>query len=541
MSVTARASSAKCSVQCQRLVLAAAVTLLAMLACGSPTRERKARDVTPLAPRVSGVDVRAAIAARLDGTRPSWADARHWPRLQRLYDLSDRAPIWVTNDDSYPRVRQLLDAVEQAPTHALSTAGYSISLLREYVGHRPHRRLSAGQLADADIRITSAAVAYASDMLTGQVDPRSVSQSWYITRRPAESDSTLAATLLGAQLAAGLAALIPADSSYAILKAAYARYRAIADSGGWPRVRGRTNLRTRLAAEGLLARPHNGEAGDSPNDSALANALRRFQTLHGLDSSGMIDAATRRALDVTAADRAHQIGANMERMRWLPRNLGSRYVIVNIPSFRLHAHDSSGKNLEMKVAVGTEYDRRATPAFSDSMEYVVFRPYWNVPARIAAQQLLPRAAMDSGFLERAGYEWYLDGRTRRLRQRPGPMNALGSVKFMFPNRFDIYLHDTPDRGVFVRAERAVSFGCIRLERPDLLAQFVLGWPLDSVRRRMQRAPDNRAVPLPRKLAVYIVYFTAFPRDGTVSFANDIYERDSSLDRALIDSLMRRHP
>lgn len=131
---------------------------------------------------------------------------------------------------------------------------------------------------------------------------------------------------------------------------------------------------------------------------------------------------------------------------------------------------------------------------------------------------------------------------RRLRQRPGPTNALGNAKFMFPNQFAIYLHDTPDKDVFTRADRAVSFGCIRLERPDLFAQFVLEWPLDSVQRSMQQqAPSNRNVPLTRKLPVYIVYFTAFPRDGEIAFANDLYDRDAPLDRQLIDSSMRVHP
>lgn len=415
-------------------------------------------------------------------------------------------------------------------------------------------RSSADELAEADVLLTAAYVAYASDMLVGQVDPRTVSQAWYIRRRPAELDSALAASLLSADMAKSLAAMIPGDSSYASLRSAYARYRTIADSGGWPVLRGGAALgpdssdpervpavRRRLEIEGVLNSLSDSSRFSVVYDAELAAGVRRYQGLHGLDTTGALDAATLRALNVLAADRAHQIGANMERIRWLPRALGSRYVIVNIPSFRLHAHDSGGKVLEMKVAVGAEYDRRATPVFSDSMEYVVFRPYWNVPTRIAQQELLPRARSDPAFLGRFGYEWYMDGRVRRLRQRPGPTNALGNVKFMFPNQFNIYLHDTPDKTVFARTDRAVSFGCVRLERPDLFAQFVLGWPPDSVRRSLERPPDNRTVPLPRKLAVYIVYFTVFPRDDGIAFADDLYGRDSALDRALIDSTMRRHP
>lgn len=505
---------------------------------------------------VSAADLRSAIAARLDSARrPEWVRAERWTRVVGLYDRFGRAPLWLEPEGVKDRAAALLSALEEAPSHALSTEGYPVAAIRRAVNDTTiTTRSSPDQLAEADVLLTAAYVAYASDMLVGQVDPRTVSQAWYIRRRPAEIDSALAASLLSADMTQSLAAMIPADSAYAILRSAYARYREIADSGGWPVVPGAATLgvggsdaervpalRRRLEIEGVL---------DSPSDSAgfgvvyeaeLAAPVRRFQALHGLDTTGTPDAATLRALNVTAAERAHQIGANMERLRWLPRALGSRYVIVNIPSFRLHAHDSGRKVLEMKVAVGAEYDRRATPVFSDSMEYVVFRPYWNVPTRIAQQELLPRARSDPGSLERSGYEWYRDGRVRRLRQRPGPTNALGNAKFMFPNQFDIYLHDTPDKSVFARADRAVSFGCIRLERPDLFAQFVLGWPLDSVRRAMQQGRDNRTVPLPRKLAVYIVYFTVFPHDGGIAFANDLYERDTPLDRELIDSTMRRHP
>ena len=401
--------------------------------------------------------------------------------------------------------------------------------------------------------LTAMYVAYASDMLVGQVDPRTVSQAWYIPRQETTLDSLLAGALANPDLVQGLGALVPQNAAYAVLRDAYARYRRIADTGGWPRVpEGKTLrvgdsvpervgvVRVRLTTEGILELK-NASPERAFYDHALAATVKQYQEMHGLDATGALDAATVSALNVPAVDRLHQIGANMERLRWLPRSLGTRFVIVNVPSFRLHAHDSTEKTLEMNVAVGAEYDGRATPAFSDWMEYVVFRPYWNVPTRIAEQEIVPRSKVDPGLFQRLGYEWYRDGGVRRLRQRPGPANALGRAKFMFPNQFAIYLHDTPDRSVFGRSDRAVSFGCIRLERPELFAQFVLGWPLDSVRRAMQHGADNRTVPLARKLPVYIVYFTAFPRDGRVAFASDVYARDLPLDRALIDSTMRRHP
>lgn len=524
------------------LALSGALVLAAVPACRNPSRISQPGEAQ-LPKWVSAAEVRLAITTRLGPThRPDWVPARQWIRVVRLYEQFDYAALWIEPQGMKPRARALLAAIEQAPFHALSTSGYSVAFVRRIVnGTAMTVPASAERLAEADVRLTAAYVAYASDMLAGQVDPRTVSQAWHISRRPTESDSALVATLRGENLETGLAAMIPADPAYRTLRSAYARYRAIADAGGWPTVRDNDDLRARLQVEGFVGPQPDGGRSDAVNDLPLVAAVKQFQALHGLDTTGAVGPATLHALNVTAADRAHQIGANMERMRWLPRTLGSRYVVVNIPSFRLHAHDSAGTVLEMKVAVGAEYDRRATPVFSDSMEYVVFRPYWNVPARIAQQEILPRTRSDSGLLDRLGYEWYGDGRARRLRQRPGPTNALGNVKFMFPNQFDIYLHDTPDKSVFAHADRAVSFGCIRLERPDLFAQFVLGWPLDSVQRSMGRPPDNRTVVLQRKLPVYIVYFTVFPRGGGIAFANDLYARDAALDRALMDSIMRRHP
>lgn len=506
-------------------------------------------------PAESAAVLRAAVGVRLDpDRRPEWVSMERWSRVIALYDRFERVPLWLAPGD-VQRAAALLHALEEAPSHALRTTAYGADTLRRLMsngsmGARPPTE----KLADADVLLTAAYLAYATDMLAGQVDPRTVSQAWYIQRRPAEIDSALAAVLQTADTKAALAALVPQGSSYAILRAAYARYRAIADSGGWPVVPGGATLRPgsrdpervpalrrRLDREGLRGPLSRVIPDSAVYDAELVMLVKRFQGQHGLDTTGALEPASLRSLNVTAAERAHQIGANMERLRWLPRALGSRYVIVNVPSFRLHAHDSAGTVLEMNVAVGAEYDGRSTPAFSDSMEYVVFRPYWNVPTRIAQQEVLPRARVSPGYFERFRYEWYMDDGVRRLRQRPGPTNALGSVKFMFPNQFAIYMHDTPDQGVFARSGRAVSFGCIRLEHPDLLAQFVLGWSLDSVRRAMRQGRDNSTVRLTRKLAVYIVYFTAFPRDGRIAFADDVYDRDAPLDRALIDSSMRRHP
>jgi murein L,D-transpeptidase YcbB/YkuD len=185
------------------------------------------------------------------------------------------------------------------------------------------------------------------------------------------------------------------------------------------------------------------------------------------------------------------------------------------------------------VIVGAEYENRNTPVFSDSMQYVVFRPYWNAPDSIAAKELWPKAETDPTWLERNEYEVVTENGKQRIRQRPGDKNALGLVKFMFPNTFDIYMHDTPEDQLFQKDVRAFSHGCIRLEKPEEMAQWVLGWTADQV-QKAEHGPDDRRVTLKGKVPVYIVYFTTFMRDGRLYFGNDLYGRDGQLVDAVKD-------
>jgi murein L,D-transpeptidase YcbB/YkuD len=184
---------------------------------------------------------------------------------------------------------------------------------------------------------------------------------------------------------------------------------------------------------------------------------------------------------------------------------------------------------------------RATPVFSDSMEFVVFRPYWNVTDAIAAKEIFPAIERDPEYLARNNFEIYSDHGTRRVRQKPGGANALGMVKFMFPNDFNIYLHDTPAKALFEQADRAASHGCIRLEKPDKMAEWVLGWDSATVRGAMDAGADNRTVNLPKKIPVYIVYFTAYARDGELYFADDLYGRDEVLEEQVGDSARVKPP
>jgi murein L,D-transpeptidase YcbB/YkuD len=287
-------------------------------------------------------------------------------------------------------------------------------------------------------------------------------------------------------------------------------------------------LRARLAAEGIAV-----GAASAANvfDATLAAAVAQFQARHAIAVDSSLGTETLNSLNVPAAYRLGQIAANLERHRWMPRSLGSRYISVNVPAFHLEAFDKGEKALEMKVIVGQEYEDKATPVFSDSMETVVFRPYWNITPDIQAKEIEPKIASNPGYMEAENLEYYKDGGATRIRQKPGPKNSLGFVKFLFPNDFNIYLHDTPNRELFGKDVRAFSHGCIRVEKPAELAQWVLGWDAGRVQQAMDQGTDNTPVKLPRKLPVYITYGTAYMRDGVLSFGNDLYHRDDKLVQA----------
>ena len=531
-------------------------SILAVVFLGLSACKQERQPYTPgTAKEVRGVsmaDVKSALAVRVDsGKAPSWVAGDDWKRVKALYGAYGNVPLWLEADGVKDRGEALLKAIEEAPTHALVTTRYPLDSIRAVVeSDNIVKSATAPSLAEVDVLLTAAYVAYASDMLSGQVDPKTLSQSWNIPARRSEVDSALIRTLQSPSMAEGLTAMQPQDSSYAVLKEALARYQGFAKAGGWPAVPAgppvkpggslgaarATALRSRLVVEGYLS--DSTSAAGAKYDADLFAAVKQFQERHGLASTGILGKGTVEALNVTVEDRVKEIASNLERERWLPRTLGERYIYVNVPAFRLEAYDSGQKKLEMKVVVGSEYQGRSTPVFADSMEFVVFRPYWNVTPTIAANEIIPAINRDPGYLERGNYEFYTDGGQRRVRQKPGGKNSLGLVKFMFPNDFNIYLHDTPAKSLFQQADRAASHGCIRLEHPDQLAEYVLGWDAGRVQNAMESGSDNRTVNLPKKIPVYIVYFTAYAKDGQLYFADDLYGRDDPLEEQVGDTAGR---
>lgn len=557
------------------LRLAALLGVLAVVAALGCKRVRNAngeisRNWTPTQQAaylgVPAATVRDVIAKRLASAPPSGVNQDQWKHVKSLYGAFSNNLLWLDDKGAHqPRVSALLNALADADSDALRLDAYPLVNLSRALGAIDAGKPTADQLADADLLLSSTFVAYGESMLTGQTNPAGLGQNWHISSREERVDSALTLTLREDDFSAGLVRMRPQDPGYDSLRTQFVRFRDLVSRGAWDTVpAGRqlkpgdsdsptrlAALRARLSAEGYLddsasvtvagsdsaadtavhaakKRARVQRTGAGVYDRRLAGAVAAFQERHAIGVDSMLGTETVDAMNVPAAYRLAQVAANLERYRWLPRALGNRYIIVNVPQFHLEAYDSGQKALEMKVIVGQEYQDKATPVFSDSMEFVIFRPYWNITDAIAAKEIWPKVNADPGYLAANNMEVYNDHGTRRVRQLPGPKNSLGLVKFMFPNDFNIYLHDTPNGELFKKDVRAFSHGCIRLEKPAELAQWVLGWDPERVQQAMHDGANNHQVTLPRKIPVYIVYFTAYARGGELNFGNDLYDRDSKL-------------
>jgi murein L,D-transpeptidase YcbB/YkuD len=290
----------------------------------------------------------------------------------------------------------------------------------------------------------------------------------------------------------------------------------------------------------------------------LVDAVKRFQRRHGLPPDGRLDAQTLRSLNTPLSSRVRQMQLTLERWRWLPHDFEAPPIIVNIPEFHLRAYSTNQEGpvaLEMNVIVGKAYGHK-TPVFAETMQYVVLRPYWNVPPSIQRSEIVPGIQKDRDYVTQKGFEVTThDGKvvtsgaidddvlarlragTLEVRQKPGPTNSLGLVKLIFPNSYNVYLHSTPAPELFSRSRRDFSHGCIRLEKPDELTAWALrnnpGWTLERVRQAMKSGSDNQRVNLAKPVPVLILYGTAIVDEaGAVHFLDDIYGLDTDLEKVL---------
>jgi murein L,D-transpeptidase YcbB/YkuD len=442
--------------------------------------------------------------------------------LAAVYRDRDFAPIWPEG-----RVRLLLDLLEQAESHGLRRTDY------HYRRVAAHSVANVEEVAELDVAASDAFLLFALHLGRGKVREERIA-GWHIER----PDPDLRARLVRAATenpAAAVADLLPRHPAYDRLREALGRYRAIGREGGWPVIAEGETLRLgdrgprvialqqRLATTGDLSASSASDEFDEP----LEAAVRSFQSRHGLAPDGAVGAQTRAALNVPVAKRIEQLEINLERWRWLEADLGRRYVLVNIAGFHAGLYDDDRLTLGMRAIVGKPY--RRTPIFSDEIRYLVFNPYWNIPSSIARNEIRPKGR---AWMGRHGIEVLRGG---RLRQRPGPGNPLGRVKFMFPNRFNVYLHDTSAPQLFEQTSRSFSHGCIRLQKPFELAAALLraqGWSSADVDGAVASG-RTQTVRIEQRVPVHILYWTAWvDESGMLHFRRDLYGRDPAVARAL---------
>jgi murein L,D-transpeptidase YcbB/YkuD len=538
------------------------VSALGLLDClAAPSLSKEVRE--NLRTRIETAGTPPRIAVGEEGIHASVV-------LPRFYEHRMYEPAWSDDDGPIVQADSLIQAIQGADREGLRPSDYHLAeiegVLAEVIRNKGRGvPLYPPRLADLDVLLTDAFLIYGAHLLAGRVNPETFDSEWHANRRQGDLAAVLQAALDSNRIEEALKGLLPPQPGYLRLREALARYRNVAAKAGWPIVPDGPKLqkgdqgervlalRTRLVSSGDLE----GESGVSGGlfDNALEQALRKFQQRHGLDVDGMVGPATLAALNVPVETRLRQIELNMERWRWLPQDLGQRYILINIANFELDVVESGQPVMMMRVVVGRGY--RRTPVFSDKMTYLVLSPYWHVPKNIAVQDKLPLIKKDPNYLAEQHMKVFqgwgaeakeIDPKTvdwsrvnaknfpLRLRQDPGPWNALGRVKFMFPNTFNVYLHDTPSQELFAKTTRTFSSGCIRIEKPMELTAYVLRGDPDWNRERILAVIATnveQTVRLPEPMPVYLLYWTAWAHeDGSIQFRTDIYGRDRLLDQAL---------
>jgi L,D-transpeptidase YcbB len=507
--------------------------------------------------------------------------------LSRFYEGRGYRPAWSNDAGPLPCADALINTIQaEAEREGLHSGDYRLAKLNTLLQEVRQQPSDAQQpfdprpLADLDLLLTDTFLTYGARVSVGKVKLDRMDAAWFEKRQKADLVQVLQTAVEADRVADTIKALPPLYPGYTKLRETLAQYRNIAAHGGWPLVpegpklhigdrdERVVTLRARLQVtgeltlksqkDGKLSRASPEDKGfqkHSPGerelfDKAVEQAVRKFQRRHGLSADGVTGDTTLAALNVSAEDRVRQLAVNMERWRALPADLGPRHIDVNIPNFTLAVVENDQPVMNMKVVVGKMMERRNTPTFSANMTHLVLNPYWYVPKSIAEEELFPLSRKDSQYFAKHGFvirripvgeKHILDPNATGgsllstktyqtvLRQQPGPMNALGHVKFMFPNAHGVYLHDTPAKELFNRTVRTFSHGCIRIEKPLDLAEYVLRgtseWTRDVILATIERQKE-KTVWLPEPIPVYIQYWTAWvDGGGTVQFRNDIYGYD----------------
>jgi murein L,D-transpeptidase YcbB/YkuD len=498
---------------------------------------------------------------------PDFSDYRL--HVQNFYKPVGFALAWVRAGQPAPAAISIIGVLQKAAEKGLDAEDYDGSRWAERLAH-----LSAAsdiEVAHFDVALTVCTMRYISDLHIGKVNPKYFHFGLDVENNKYSLPDFLRQRLVDApDPKAALRIVEPPFPGYQRTQAALMRYcdlarqddgqplpvpeKTLVPGSSYPGVPRLTRLLRLL--------------GDLPPDAIagvntiyagqVVDAVKRFQRRHGLDPHGRLEAQTLKALNTPLSFRVRQMQLTLERWRWLPHDFAQPPIVVNIPEFHLRAYstDQEGRiALEMNVIVGKAYGHK-TPVFADVMQYIVLRPYWNVPLSIQRSEIIPAIEKDRDYLAKKGFEITthhgevvtlgaggdevlerLRAGTLEVRQKPGPSNSLGLVKLIFPNTYNVYLHSTPAEELFSRSRRDFSHGCIRVEKPDELTAWVLrnnsGWNLERVREAMKSGKDNQRVDLAQPIPILILYGTAIVDEGgAVHFLDDIYGLDADLEKVL---------
>ena len=488
--------------------------------------------------------------------------------LPVFYTKRAYKPAWFRADQPTPQVGTLLGFIHRLENDGLQPQDYHLNLIQRGLSAlkepvSPGKRQSRS-LADLDLLLSDAYFTSATHLLAGKVNSHTLTAIWQIALQETDLSQKLELALKENRIIETLDGLRPRNAGYQRLKKARVLYQSIVDQGGWPltkairplkrgeRLAGVATLRKRLEiSDDLQGRSQEGMLFDR----RLEVAVRKFQKRHGLRVTGIVDPLTLIELNVPARSRLRQIVLNLERWRWLPLDLGNRYLLINIAAFELEIFEKDRSILKQKVIVGKPF--KQTPVFSDLLTYLVLSPYWKIPPQYALTEILPEIQKDLSYLTRKHLSvlrgWseeneYIDpdavnwdqineqNMVYRFQQDPGPFNPLGQIKFMLPNEHDVYLHDTPDKRLFLKRIRSDSSGCIRVEDPMELALYLLKdqkkWSQGSLLAAIDRNQEI-TIGINDPLPVHFLYWTSWvAADETVHFRKDLYARDIQLDEAI---------
>ncbi len=518
-----------------------------------PALDNNNTETTPAPTPDNGIA--AAIDSEMGGAASQTARQR-LSAIREHYETHGFLPIWTEDGTPTQKAHQVVEAIGRAAEHGLRRADYGVDALSE--------RVSQTLFVDPagfEVELSVALVAYAQHLNAGRVDPATVTSENVIYPDRVSANEILNGARKTEYIIPYLRLLAPRTPRYDRLRNAMRDYRRIAATGGWPVIPegevikpGMTDTRVDILRKRLVVTGEYAPEG-TPQDTGLyegpiVEAVKLFQERHGLEIDGVIGPNTLKEINLSVEDRIAIMEYNLERRRWMQNDYGQHYIFANLAD-QVVKVVKNGKTIYAEIIqVGLPYHR--TPVFTDTMEYIEFNPYWNVPYSIATRELLPKLKQNPHAYTSQGYEvlrggqvinasavpWHAYSRSNfpvRIRQRPGDRNALGRVKFMFPNKHNVYIHDTPSKSKFNNASRFFSHGCLRLKNPFRFAEILLGEQGWS-RARIDQVVNSRkrtVVKLDKQLPVHVAYLTAWVnKDGSIHFRRDVYGRDAIMAKTL---------